>query len=75
MVKKKVDVTSKIEFSWNDEECLPITRCICGIKFSAWDFIISIYDDDTLLNHCPNCGRAFYFRIDIRIIEVTDEEE
>ena len=65
------DVTNLVDFHNNDDECLPITKCVCGAKFTPWDFFISIYDDDPY--RCPLCGKKLFFRLDIRVFEVIDE--
>lgn len=70
---KYKDVTSLVDFQNNDDECLPITQCVCGKKFSPWSFIISIYEDGAYA--CPNCGRKFFFRLGIRVFQVEDDHE
>ena len=67
--KENKDVTSQVEFGNNDDECLPITKCVCGAVFMPWEFIISIYSDDAY--ECPKCQRKFYFSCSIRIYQVT----
>jgi hypothetical protein len=64
------DVTNQVEFDNPDDECLPITQCVCGEKFQRWDFIISIYDNITSV--CPKCGAKLYFRNAIRIYQVLE---
>jgi hypothetical protein len=66
------DVTELVEFNFNDDELLPITRCVCGKKFKSWTFNISIYRDAPLLYHCPSCGRGLYFSLAIRVFERID---
>ena len=66
------DVTNLVRFGDNDSECLPITRCVCGATFPAWEFIIGIYDDEPY--GCPKCGRKLYFSVSIRVFEKRDEE-
>ena len=72
MNKTKNNITSYVEFGNNDDECLPITRCICGKKFVPWDFTISIYDDVEYINECPNCKRKMFFRNEIQVYEIVD---
>ena len=62
------DVTNLVDFTNNDDECLSITECVCGAKFTPWKFFISIYPDSAY--ECPNCHRKFYFSFSIRIYEV-----
>jgi len=69
---KSIDVTKKVDFGFNDDEYLPITKCICGAEFDAWKFIISIYEDGA--NACPVCGRRFYFRPFIKVYEILTGE-
>ncbi|GAH10675.1 unnamed protein product [marine sediment metagenome] len=63
-----IDVTDKVDFQGNDDECLPITKCVCGEKFEPWRFMISIYKDDPYA--CPACGRRLFFSMGIRVYEV-----
>lgn len=62
------DVTEYVEFGNPDDECLPITLCICGAKYEPWDKIISIYDDDP--RPMPCCGRKLFFRQVVTVLEV-----
>jgi len=36
------DVTGKVNFSFPDDESLPITKCVCGRTFGLWNFIINM---------------------------------
>ena len=65
-----IDVTNLVEFENSDDEVLPITRCVCGQRFPAWRFIISIYSDDPY--HCDACNRGLYFSNTIRIFQKVD---
>ena len=64
------DVTNLVDFSGNDDECLPITKCVCGATFCAWEFIISIYSDTPY--RCPKCDRGLYFSLGIRVYEINE---
>ncbi len=64
------DVTDKMLFDLNDEEGLPVIKCICGKEFKRWEFII--HNDSTDLIECPGCDRKFYFINTIKIFEVTE---
>lgn len=64
------DVTTLVDFENSDDEFLPLTKCVCGAKFSAWDFVLSIYADAP--KSCPECGRKFYFRNAIRVFQVEE---
>lgn len=64
------EVTDLVGFENNDDECLPITKCLCGAKFPSWDFIISIYPD--LAYSCPKCRTKLYFTASIKIYEVVE---
>ena len=68
-----IDVTNQVQFSNNDDECLPITRCVCGQTFEPWKFTISIYRDGAYA--CLVCGRKLYFSFSIRIFEVIEASE
>lgn len=64
------DVTDLVEFGYNDDECLPIHKCVCGQTFRPWTFIISIYPE--MAYKCPNCNRELYFTISIKVFEVEE---
>ena len=64
------DVTNLVDFSGNDGELLPITKCVCGEKFVAWNFSISIYRENAY--SCPKCNRKLYLSLAIRVYEVVD---
>ena len=63
-------VTDRVDFENNDDECLPLTKCACGMRYESWEFIISIYRD--FATRC-DCGRQLYFRNSIRVYEVIDD--
>lgn len=67
----KTDVTSIVDFQNNDDESLPLTKCVCGQTFKPWEFIISIYEDDPSI--CPNCGRKLFFKLGIQVFSVDDD--
>lgn len=69
-----LDVTDKVSFGNNDDESLPLTKCVCGQKFDEWEFIISIYPKDEAYA-CPNCKRRLYFRNTIRVFQAVDNGE
>ena len=68
MAQESIDVTDQVDFHLNDGEALPLTRCVCGKKFPAWDFILGMYED--MPHTCPECGRRLYFKPSIRVYEV-----
>jgi hypothetical protein len=70
---RKLDVTEKVEFDWNDNECLPLTKCVCGAEFKLWTFIISIYEDDPY--YCPECKRGLFWTTRIKVYEVLEGTE
>ncbi len=63
------DVTELVNHGSNDDECLPLTKCVCGAEFPVWSFFISIYRETPY--HCPKCGRGLYFTCEIRIYEAV----
>lgn len=65
-----VDVTEKVNYGLNDDEALPLTKCVCGTTFRPWEMILSVYDDTP--EACPVCGRRMFFRVSIRVFEVID---
>ena len=64
------DVTEQVTFEFNDDEALPLTRCVCGKKFRAWECILGVYPD--MPDACPACGRYLYFSVEIRVYEVVE---
>ncbi len=67
---KTIDVTDQVHYTWPDDESLPITKCVCGATFPAWEFTISIYADQAY--QCPNCGRKLFYRNAIKVFEVQE---
>lgn len=67
---KKIDITKDVDFQFNDDEALPLTKCVCGMKFYPWKFVISIYEDNP--TPCPNCGRKLFWQPSIRVFEVQE---
>ncbi len=65
------DVTDNTEFGSNDDEFLPIYKCICGRKFRPWEFILQA--DSESLQECPECGGKFYFKNTIQIFEFIED--
>jgi len=72
---KVIDVTEFVDFGNNDEETLPITMCVCGARFKPWDFYISIYKDEEMIDKCPVCGAKLFFGTAIRVYQLSDLEE
>lgn len=64
-----LDVTDQVAFDGNDDECLPLTKCVCGKKYPAWDAIVSIYPERPF--QCDECGAQLYFERSIRVLKVT----
>ena len=67
------DVTHLVDFQINDDECLPITKCVCGAVFSPWEYVISIYRDNP--SKCPECRRGLYWRLGVRVFEVKNDDK
>ena len=65
------DVTELVDFGANDDEALPLTKCVCGKKYDLWDTSIGIYRD--WARGCPDCGRKLYFTCKIRVYEVEED--
>ena len=63
------DVTERVDFSENDGESLPLTKCVCGEKFSPWDQVLGVYRDHPW--ECPKCGAKLYFTFTIRVFQVN----
>jgi hypothetical protein len=40
------EVTDKVDFGWNEDECLPIIECVCGTEFDLWEQVLGVYKDD-----------------------------
>jgi len=68
---KYIDVTKKVSFQNNDDEALPLTKCVCGKEFRPWDFIISIYDEDPA--QCPECGAKLFFELNVNVYQIDEK--
>jgi DNA-directed RNA polymerase subunit RPC12/RpoP len=69
---KILNVSDRVITEWNDDENLPITQCVCGHKFPAWDFIISVYRDNP--TECPKCGAKLFWSTSIKVFQVINED-
>jgi len=64
-----IDVTEQVNIGClEDEECLPIHKCVCGAEFKDWAEVLSIYRDDAIWE-CPNCHRKLYFSLKVKVFE------
>jgi len=68
-----IDITDKTRWGDIDGESLALTQCTCGKEFGYWDFIIGPYREWP--HHCPDCGRALYFKIHVQIFEIPELRE
>jgi len=66
------NISNLIRIGDVDGESLPLIRCVCGIEFPEWTFILGIYRDNA--HQCPHCGRQMYFRNNIKVYEIGKEE-
>ena len=64
------DVTDKVQFGLNDDECLPLEKCVCGELFDYWSEVIGIYKEYAW--KCPKCGIELIFRPSIRVYSVNN---
>lgn len=64
-----IDVTTLVEFDSNDDEVLPLRKCVCGTRFPPWKLTLSIYRDMPV--SCPTCGRQLYFTATIHVYEIV----
>jgi DNA-directed RNA polymerase subunit RPC12/RpoP len=65
-----VNVTDKVEFGNNDDELLPIKKCVCGEIFPLWEFSIGLNKPA----ECPKCGRKLFFSLKLNVYECESEE-
>lgn len=63
-----IDVTNSVDFLNPDDECLLITKCVCGVKFDGWEFNISIYQEDPY--ECPNCKAKLFFSNGVKVYQI-----
>ena len=68
----EIDVTDKIRFGFNNDEYLPITKCVCGENYCMGEWWIHI-DPEAELSTCDKCGAKFYFKLSTRVIQVIDD--
>ena len=67
---KIIDVTDKVAFENNDDESLPLTKCVCGRVWETWNFILDA--DKERLTECPYCKRKLFFDLEIKVYEVKE---
>jgi len=66
----RIDITDKVDFDNNDDEYLPLNKCVCGKEFPRWEFTLGIYDD--MPTECPACHRKMFFRLGITVYEIVE---
>lgn len=59
------EVTELVDFGINDDEALPLTKCVCGKTFGNWEQIVGIYPE--IPWECPECGARLHFEVSIRV--------
>lgn len=64
-----IDVTDKVKFDLNDDESLPLTKCVCGKEFAAWNFTLNMEEDYPTV--CPYCKRKLFFQLHLKVFEIT----
>ena len=62
------DVTDQVDFGDVDAECLPLTECVCGERFRAWDQVLGVYPDRPWV--CPKCNTKLVFSNAIKVYQV-----
>ena len=67
------DITNDVEFELNDDDCLPLTKCVCGKTFGFWNFVLGMDGEDC--SKCPECKREMYFLIKIMVFEKESVEK
>jgi DNA-directed RNA polymerase subunit RPC12/RpoP len=65
------DVTTRVDFTDNDGEDLPLTKCICDAKFPVWQEVLGVYEERPWV--CPHCGAKLIFSNAIRVFKVTPD--
>lgn len=65
------DVSALCDWLNPDDESLPLTKCVCGKAYQAWDFTLGIYLDEPRTMPC--CGRKLFFKHYVRVLEVREE--
>ncbi len=70
------EVTDKVSFQTPEIDCLSLDSCICGKRFNCWEFTCPIHPvhPDERLHTYSNCGRSFYFSIDIKVFEIPQNK-
>ena len=65
---ERQDVTKHVDFAEVDGEHIPLTKCVCGAVFRAWDQVVSIYPERPW--ECPKCGDKLFFTCEIRVYKL-----
>lgn len=66
VIERWEDVTHLTSTGEVDDECLPITQCLCGTNFPNWHEILGIYKDSPW--KCPKCGVELVFSNQVRVL-------
>ena len=65
------DVTAEVRTGEIDGESLPVTRCLCGMEWEAWEGpILSVYGDDPY--ECPECHVKLFFSNQIIVYALAE---
>lgn len=65
-----LDVTEYVKVGNNDDELLPLFKCVCGKKYGGWgSATLGVYEDSPW--QCDECGRQLFFRNSIKVFQVT----
>lgn len=60
------DVTAEVQYGSVDDELLPLTRCVCGAEWFAWEGPI-LQTDPSEPYECEHCHAKLYWEQDIRV--------
>lgn len=64
---------SDYHFGEPDGECLPLTRCACGVTYPPWALVFGV--DADAPTEMPCCQRRLYFSQQITIHAAPEREE
>ena len=66
-----IDVTKLVSFGANDDENLPLTKCLCGRKLNLWsEGVLGVYREEPWV--CEQCREKLYFEVSVKVLKVVE---
>jgi hypothetical protein len=69
MAEGEREVTAQVETGDPDGELVPLTRCLCGQTYEAWEQILAPYRDAPPM---PCCGARLCAAVTVRVYHLQE---